>query len=68
MTRTSAPGIWIWLLHLALPMLGLWLLIAQPQFDVHWEHEPTHFWMIAGFALVNIGLGARMSEDARRRD
>jgi hypothetical protein len=24
----------VWLLHMALPLLGLWLLIAQPQLDV----------------------------------
>jgi 3-oxoacyl-[acyl-carrier-protein] synthase II len=33
-------------------MLGLWLLIAQPQFDIHWQHEPAHFWLIAGFAAM----------------
>ncbi len=67
MSRTSAPGIWIWGIHLALPLLGLWLLIAQPQLDMSWQHEPAHFWMIAAFALLNTLLGARMSEDARRR-
>jgi class 3 adenylate cyclase len=52
---------------MALPLLGLWLLIAQPQFDVHWQHEPTHFWLIAGFAAINSALGVLMSEAARRR-
>jgi class 3 adenylate cyclase len=67
MNRVGKLGVLVWVLHLALPMLGLWLLIAQPQFDVHWQHEPTHFWLIAGFALMNSVLGAFMSEAARRR-
>ncbi len=67
MNRVGKLGILVWALHLALPMLGLWLLIAQPQFDIHWQHEPTHFWLIAGFAAMNSVLGAFMSEAARRR-
>src|SRR5829696_765636 len=67
MNRGGKIGILVWALHLALPMLGLWLLIAQPQFDIHWQHEPTHFWLIAGFAAMNSVLGAFMSEAARRR-
>src|ERR687887_1219297 len=67
MNRVGKLGILVWALHLALPLLGLWLLIAQPQFDIHWQHEPTHFWLIAGFAVVNSVIGALMSEAARRR-
>ena len=66
MNRAGKLGILVWALHLALPMLGLWLLIAQPQFDIHWQHEPAHFWLIAGFAAMNSVLGAFMSEAARR--
>ena len=67
MNRVGKLGALVWALHLALPLLGLWLLIAQPQFDIHWQHEPTHFWLIAGFAAMNSVLGALMSEAARRR-
>ncbi len=67
MNRAGKLGALVWGLHLALPLLGLWLLIAQPQFDIHWQHEPTHFWLIAGFAAMNSVLGALMSEAARRR-
>src|SRR6266498_2376528 len=67
MNRVGKLGALVWALHLALPLLGLWLLIAQPQFDIHWQHEPTHFWLIAGFAAMNSVLGAFMSEAARRR-
>jgi class 3 adenylate cyclase len=67
MKRVGKLGVLVWALHLALPMLGLWLLIAQPQFDIHWQHESAHFWLIAGFAAMNSVLGAFMSEAARRR-
>jgi class 3 adenylate cyclase len=67
MYRVGKLGILVWALHLALPLLGLWLLIAQPQFDIHWQHEPAHFWLIAVFAAMNSVLGALMSEAARRR-
>jgi len=67
MNRVGKLGALVWALHLALPLLGLWVLIAQPQIDIHWQHEPTHFWLIAGFAAVNSVLGALMSEAARRR-
>src|SRR3712207_591459 len=67
MNRVGNLGALVWALQLALPLLGLWLLIAQPQFDVHWRRETIHFWFIAGFAGLNTALGAIMSEAARRR-
>jgi class 3 adenylate cyclase len=57
----------VWSLHLALPLLGLWLLIAQPRFDARWEHHPSHFWLVLGVAAVNVALGAAINEAARRR-
>jgi hypothetical protein len=57
----------VWALHVALPLLGLWLLLAQPQLDVHWQHPPSHFWIVAIVAGINLLLGARMSEAARSR-
>ena len=55
-----------WLLVLALPMAGLVLLLAVPSTDAHWEHHPSHFWLVAGVALVNVALGLVVSEVARR--
>ncbi|HVD29688.1 MAG TPA: GAF domain-containing protein, partial [Mycobacteriales bacterium] len=57
----------VWLLHMAIPLLGLWLLAAQPRFDVHWEHHQTHFWLVVGTAAINVALGLSISEQARRR-
>jgi adenylate cyclase len=56
-----------WLLAgLALPLLGLWLLRAQPRLDVHLEHHPGHFWLVTLVALVNVALGMAVGEAARR--
>jgi class 3 adenylate cyclase len=57
----------VWAFHLVLPMLGLWLLIAQPHFDVTWEHHAGHFGLVVAVAAVNVALGVRVSEVARRR-
>jgi adenylate cyclase len=56
----------VWFLHLALPIAALWLLLAQPQVDAVWQHQPSHFWLVLIVAVVNVWLGARMSATARR--
>jgi adenylate cyclase len=56
----------VWALHLALPVAALWLLLAQPSADVVWEHHPSHFWLVVVIAAVNVAIGARMSNAARR--
>ena len=55
------------MLHLSLPMLGLWLLLAQPHLNIEWHHNPSHFWMIVGVAGLNVALGTLISEASRRR-
>ena len=45
---------------LALPLVGLAVLLAAPDADVHWQHQPSHFWLV----LLTAGLNA----DARLRD
>ena len=57
----------VWVLHMALPLLGLWLLLARPRFDVTWEHHVSHFWLVVGVALVNVFVAIRMNEQTRRR-
>jgi adenylate cyclase len=52
---------------LALPVAGFVLLLAAPDADAHWEHHPTHFWLVLSTALVNVVLGLAASEAARRR-
>lgn len=53
---------------LALPLVGLALLLAVPGLDVEWQHHPSHFWLVLGVALVNVVLGLATSEAAARRD
>ncbi|HEX8930068.1 MAG TPA: PP2C family protein-serine/threonine phosphatase [Actinomycetota bacterium] len=56
-----------WLLAgMALPLLGLWLLRAEPRLDVHMEHHPGHFWLVTGVAAINVALGLAVGEAARR--
>jgi class 3 adenylate cyclase len=57
----------VWLFHLALPLAGLWLLLARPAVDVTWHHAPSHFWLVLSVAGVNVVLGALMGTVARRR-
>src|SRR6266540_342317 len=38
-TRLRAP---VWLAQLVLPLLGLWLLRANPRLDARWEHHAGH--------------------------
>ncbi|MGE5826821.1 MAG: adenylate/guanylate cyclase domain-containing protein [Micromonosporaceae bacterium] len=57
----------VWLFHLALPLAGLWLLLARPAVDVTWHHAPSHFWLVLAVAGVNVVLGALMGAVARRR-
>jgi class 3 adenylate cyclase len=47
-------------------MAGLALLLAVPSADGHWEHHPSHFWLVSGVALLNVVLGLVVSEVARR--
>jgi adenylate cyclase len=65
--RRATLRVAVWTFHLVLPMLGLWLLIAQPHFDVMWEHHGGHFALVVAVAAVNVALGVRMSEVARQR-
>jgi adenylate cyclase len=56
-----------WAGALALPVLGLVLLLAAPGADVQWEHHPTHFWLVLAAALVSAALAFSTSGIALRR-
>ena len=40
-TRAAALSV-----ALALPLVGLALLLLRPHCDRHWEHHPAHFWLV----------------------
>ena len=51
-----------------LPVLGLWLLIAEPGADVRWEHHQAHFGLVFTTALIAAGIGIVIVTAARRHD
>ena len=63
-TRDDFSG-W-YLLALATPLAGLALLLGIPTLDAHWEHHPSHFWLVIGVALLNVALGLIVSEVSHR--
>jgi class 3 adenylate cyclase len=62
------PRIWLLAELLAIPIVGLLLLLAVPDLDVQWEHHPSHFLLVLGVALINVGLALITSDAAHRRD
>jgi adenylate cyclase len=57
----------IWALVVALPALGLVLLLATPAADVRWEHHPSHFWLVLAAALTSAALAFQTTGIALRR-
>jgi len=57
----------LWGVALSLPLAGLILLLAAPGSDVHWEHHPSHFWLVLGTAAVSTTLAFATSGIALRR-
>jgi adenylate cyclase len=52
---------------LALPVAGLVVMLAQPRADLHWEHHPSHFWLVLGTAAVSSVLAYATGAAAVRR-
>jgi adenylate cyclase len=52
---------------LALPVVGLGLLLARPELDVHWQHQPSHFWLVLATAGMSVVLALGTNEAASRR-
>ena len=63
--RTVSPAVLV--TALAVPLAGLVILLAAPSLDVHWEHHPSHFWLVLAVAALNVALGWTMNEASRRR-
>jgi adenylate cyclase len=57
----------LWVAALALPILGLVLLLAAPDADVQWEHHPSHFWLVLAAGLTSAALAFSTSGVALRR-
>ena len=52
---------------LAVPLIGLGLLLVRPELDLRWEHHPAHFWLVLGTAVVSAVLAYATGEAAGRR-
>jgi len=61
-TRSAVVGV-----ALALPLAGLVLLLGRPGVDLHWEHHPSHFWLVLGTAVVSSVLAYATGAAAVRR-
>lgn len=44
------------------------ILLAAPSVDATWQHNPTHFWMVAGVAFGNLALALRIGREAESRN
>src|SRR4051794_33620372 len=51
----------------AIPLAGLWLLLAAPRLDFQWEQHPAHFWLVLGAASINASLAFATGDAARQR-
>ncbi len=56
----------VWAGHLALPLAGLWMLLARPELDAHWEHRGAHAGLVLAAALAALALALRVEQAARR--
>ncbi|WP_114908124.1 adenylate/guanylate cyclase domain-containing protein [Ornithinimicrobium murale] len=52
---------------LALPLLGLGLLLGYPRLDLEWQHHPSHFWLVLGAALLSAALAYSTGDAAAQR-
>jgi class 3 adenylate cyclase len=72
MRATARPGSRVrtanWLMHMAVPMVALWLLLDIPKVDLEWDNRLAHFVLVLSAALVSVVLGALIGREARARD
>ncbi|RYU09721.1 adenylate/guanylate cyclase domain-containing protein [Nocardioides iriomotensis] len=52
---------------LVLPLLGFVLLMRRPALDLHWEHHPSHFWLVLATAALSAVLAYATGTAAQRR-
>jgi adenylate cyclase len=52
---------------LATPVVGFVVLLSRPAIDGHWQHGPSHFWIVMGAAVLAAVLGWSVGTSAFRR-
>jgi class 3 adenylate cyclase len=55
-----------WILLVALPLVGLAVLLVRPELDLAWEHQPSHFWLVLASAVISAVLAYLTHEAAAR--
>ncbi len=65
-TFDVAARTWPLVAALALPVLGLGLLLGWPELDVRLEHQPSHFWLVLLTAALSVALALLTNEVAAR--
>lgn len=55
-------------MHMALPMLALWLLLDIPKVDLEWDNRVAHFLLVLTASAVSVVLGALIARASRARD
>jgi adenylate cyclase len=63
-SRTTAIVV---VVALASPVAGLVLLLSSPSADPHWDHQPSHFWLVLGAAATAAVLAWAVGASAMRR-
>jgi class 3 adenylate cyclase len=68
MVRVRLPirGV-VWSIHLVLPFLALWLLLARPDLDLRWEQHTAHAALTGLVAAFAFAIGGRMNFEAAHR-
>jgi adenylate cyclase len=64
LSRTAATATAI---ALATPVVGLVVLLTTPSVDPHWDHQPSHFWLVLGAAAIAAALGWSIGRSATKR-
>ena len=69
-TIVAGPSLARWRrILLALPLVGLGVLIARPELNVQWHHHQAHFWLVLTTAAVSVVLASVTNVAAgRHRD
>ena len=66
--RTPRPGpTALRVIALVIPVVGLVLLLVQPEWDAAWQHQPAHFWLVLAAGAINAVLAYATSVAASRR-
>jgi adenylate cyclase len=64
--RSATPAV-ATIVVLLCPLVGFILLLRKPELDVHWEHHPSHFWLVLVTAAVSAVLAYGTGVAALRR-